>query len=28
LPPSLPTAVWINPPAATQENLNPKILNG
>ncbi len=27
-PPSLPTAVWINPPTTTQENLNPKIHNG
>jgi len=26
-PPSLPTAVWINPPTTAQEKLNPKILN-
>ena len=27
-PPSLPTAVWINPPTTAKENLNPKIHNG
>ena len=27
LPPSLPNAVWINPPTNAQENLNPKIHN-
>jgi putative transposase len=26
-PPSLPTAVWINPPTTAQENRSPKILN-
>jgi len=25
LPPSLPNAVWINPPTNAQENLNPQI---
>jgi len=27
LPPSLPKAVWINPPTNVQENLNQQILN-
>ena len=28
LPPSLPTAVWINPPTTAQEKPNPEIFNG